>query len=64
MDKSVSIARKAGANARTLRANKRDDAVRAFQWNSHTAVSKGEVKRFDGRLIAENGDSRWMKEEV
>ena len=64
VDKSLSIPGEAGAIARTLHSYKRDDAVPAFRWNSHTTVAKGEIQRFDGRLISEDGDGRRMKEEV
>ena len=63
-DKSVSIARKAAAIARTLHANKRDDAVPTFRWNSHMTVAKSERQRFEGMLISEDGDGRRMTEEV
>jgi hypothetical protein len=28
------------------------------------AIAKGEIQRFDGWLIAEDGDGRWMLKEV
>ena len=62
--KSDLIARKAAAIARTLHANKRDDVVTTFSWNSHTTIAKGEVQRFEGRLIAEDGDGRRVTEEI
>lgn len=62
--KSLSITRKAGATARTLLAYKSDYAVRGLRRNSHATIAKSEVKRFDGKLIAEDGDGRWMAEEV
>lgn len=64
LDKSLSIPGEARAIERTLHSDKRNDAVPAFRWNSHTTVAKGEIQRFDGRLIAEDRDDCRMTEKV
>lgn len=64
VDKALSIPGETGAIARTLHTYKRDDAIPAFRWDSHTTVAKREIQRLDGRLIAKNGDDCRMTEKV